>query len=144
SPDRLDGTPSIVDESGGHEATVRRPDGSVRFVQILPRDLTHDPTVNGEVVTVRDVTAERELQRSLAYRASHDALTGLANPERLRDQLRADRDRAEADGMSAVLFVDLDDFKQVNDTYGHDVGDGLLVNVAHRIRSCLRNEDVAA
>jgi diguanylate cyclase (GGDEF)-like protein len=144
SADQVDGTPSIVDGAGGREAAIRRPDGTARIVRILPRDLTHDPTVNGEVVTVRDVTAERELQRSLAYRASHDPLTGLVNPERLRDQLRADRDRVSADGMTAMLFLDLDDFKQVNDTFGHDVGDGLLVNVAHRIRACLRNEDVAA
>jgi diguanylate cyclase (GGDEF)-like protein len=176
--DPLPGAPgeSSVD---GWDGVVRRADGTLRNVRVQPRDLSDDPTVNGFVVTVRDVTAERDLQRSLAYRATHDALTGLANADQLRDQLRADRDRADRDrtdreradrdridrdrsdrdrtdrdrtdrdrapseAISAVLFVDLDDFKQVNDTYGHEVGDGLLVNVAYRIRSVLRNEDVAA
>jgi diguanylate cyclase (GGDEF)-like protein/PAS domain S-box-containing protein len=126
------------------EATVYRPDGSQRAVLVQLRDLTHDPTVKGTVVTIRDVTAERDLQRSLAYRASHDSLTGLANSEVLRDQLRLDRDSTRDGRMCAVLFVDLDDFKQVNDTYGHEVGDGLLVNVASRIRACLRSDDLAA
>jgi diguanylate cyclase (GGDEF)-like protein/PAS domain S-box-containing protein len=132
-----------VDGEKGHEATIRRPDGVIRTVQVQQRDLTGDPTVNGVVVTVRDVTAERELQRSLAYRASHDALTGLANADQLRQRLRVARDCADG-GLCAVIFVDLDDFKQVNDSYGHEVGDGLLVNVAYRIRALLRGEDLAA
>ncbi len=135
---------STVDIIDGVEGTILRPDGTVRTVRVQGRDLSRDPTVNGVVITVRDVTAERELQRSLAYRASHDPLTGLANAEVLRDQLRADRDDTGDGTMCAVLFVDLDDFKQVNDTYGHEVGDGLLVNVAYRIRAVLRADDLAA
>ena len=97
------------------------------------RDLTDDPTVNGVVTTLRDVTAEREAQRDLAYRASHDLLTGLSNGDRFRSELQAESTTATS--LAAVLFIDLDDFKVVNDTYGHEVGDGLLITVADRIRS---------
>ena len=113
------------------------------------RDLTEDPTVNGVVTTLRDVTTERNLQRDLAYRASHDALTGLANAQPFGDELRtdialdADR-RTTPGGGRAAMFVDLDDFKTVNDTYGHEVGDSLLAEVARRIESCLREDDLAA
>ena len=113
------------------------------------RDLTEDPTVNGVVTTLRDVTAERNLQRDLAYRASHDALTGLPNAHQFLDELRtdsapdADR-RTTPGGGRAALFVDLDDFKAVNDTYGHEIGDRLLATVARRIESCLREDDLAA
>jgi diguanylate cyclase (GGDEF)-like protein len=126
------------------EGCVRRNDGSTRTVLVHRRDLTADPTVNGVVTTLRDVTAERDLQRSLAYRASHDSLTGLANAELLRDELRSDRACATGTGLSVVLFIDLDDFKMVNDSFGHAVGDGLLVTVARRIQSCLRSDDLAA
>lgn len=133
---------SVVED--GTEGQVRRPDGTTVTVLVHRRDLTGDPTVGGVVSTLRDVTEERDLRRSLAYRASHDSLTGLANAELLREQLRHDRQTAGRNGLSVVLFVDLDDFKAVNDTYGHEVGDGLLITVARRVRSCLRSDDVAA
>jgi diguanylate cyclase (GGDEF)-like protein/PAS domain S-box-containing protein len=130
------------------EATVRRPDGTNLTVRVRRRDLTTDPTVAGVVTTLHDVTAERQLQRELAHRATHDPLTGLANSELFATELRAeDSLSAGRDGESngrAALFVDLDDFKTVNDTYGHDVGDRLLIEVAQRIQSCLRPADVAA
>jgi diguanylate cyclase (GGDEF)-like protein len=124
--------------------TVRRPDGTIRAVSAHRRDLRSDPTVRGVVATVRDVTAEQELQRRLAYRATHDALTGLANADVLRDRLLAGREAATTGAISAVLFVDLDDFKNINDTFGHDVGDRLLVTVAARIEQALRTSDLAA
>jgi diguanylate cyclase (GGDEF)-like protein len=137
--------PWSADEEGA-EGHIRRPDGSTATVLVHRRDLTDDPTVGGVVSTLRDVTAEWELRRSLAYRASHDALTGLANAEMLRDALRADREAEHRDAklLSVVLFIDLDDFKAVNDTFGHEVGDSLLVTVARRIQTCLRSGDLAA
>jgi diguanylate cyclase (GGDEF)-like protein len=132
----------------GAEGEIRRPDGSTVAVLVHRRDLTDDPTVNGVVTTLRDVTAERDLRRSLAYRASHDALTGLANADLLRDQLRRDREmdrlHPNRSGLAVVLFIDLDDFKSVNDSYGHEIGDGVLATVARRIQICLRHNDMAA
>jgi diguanylate cyclase (GGDEF)-like protein/PAS domain S-box-containing protein len=131
------------DIENGAEAYVRRIDGTVLTVLVHRRDLTADPTVNGVVTTLRDVTAEREAQRSLAYRASHDPLTGLANADQFREKLR-EESRTATHAASAVLFIDLDDFKGVNDTFGHEIGDGLLTTTANRIRSCLSSRDLAA
>ncbi len=141
--------PTWPDTKDGAEGYVYHDDGGADIVLVHRRDLTEDPTVNGVVTTLRDVTAERNLQRDLAYRADHDALTGLPNADRFFHELRADS-AAEADrrtapgGGRAALFVDLDDFKAVNDTYGHEIGDRLLATVARRIESCLREDDVAA
>jgi diguanylate cyclase (GGDEF)-like protein/PAS domain S-box-containing protein len=135
--------PPWRDVETGVEGYVRHADGSTLTMLVHRRDLTDDPTVNGVVTTLRDITAEREAQRDLAYRASHDHLTGLANAQHFRDELR----RAAASkhrGLAAAVFVDLDDFKAVNDTYGHEIGDGLLVAVAQRIQSSLREQDLAA
>jgi diguanylate cyclase (GGDEF)-like protein/PAS domain S-box-containing protein len=133
-----------ADEEGA-EGFIDRPDGAVLTVEVFRRDLTDDPTVNGVVTTLRDVTAERELRQELSHRASHDGLTGLANAELFREELRADREMSRGHNvLAAVLFLDLDDFKAVNDTHGHEVGDGLLINVAHRIRSTLRVGDLPA
>jgi diguanylate cyclase (GGDEF)-like protein/PAS domain S-box-containing protein len=128
----------------GVEGYIDRPDGAVLTVEVHRRDLTDDPTVHGVVTTLRDVTAERELRQELSHRASHDGLTGLANAELFRDELRTERELNRGNLLAAVLFLDLDDFKAVNDTHGHEVGDGLLITVAHRIRSTLRIGDLAA
>jgi diguanylate cyclase (GGDEF)-like protein/PAS domain S-box-containing protein len=140
--------PRWSDTEVGAEGYVYRPDGGADTVLMHRRDLTDDPTVNGVVTTLRDVTTERNLQRELAHRASHDALTGLANAQLFGEELRADgapdADRRTPAGGRAALFVDLDDFKTVNDTYGHWVGDHLLAEVARRIESCLRDGDIAA
>jgi diguanylate cyclase (GGDEF)-like protein len=145
--DRLDAM--WWDTKDGAEGYVYHPDRSADTVLVHRRDLTEDPTVSGVVITLRDVTTERNLQRDLAHRASHDALTGLPNAHRFLDELRtdgapdADR-RTTPGGGRAALFVDLDDFKAVNDTYGHEIGDSLLATVARRIESCLREDDLAA
>jgi diguanylate cyclase (GGDEF)-like protein len=128
----------------GTEGVIEQPGGVTLTVEVHRRDLTDDPTVAGVVTTLRDVTAERELQRTLSYRATHDGLTGLANAELFRDQLRGDREASTPGAIGAVAFIDLDDFKLVNDVHGHDIGDGLLMTVAHRIRSTLRTGDLAS
>ncbi len=135
----------------GAEATVPRADGEV-IVWVRSRDLHDEPTVNGVVTTLRDITAERHLQADLAFRASHDPLTGLANARLFSDELHANDDaagqlaerRRPSQSGRAALFIDLDDFKAVNDTYGHEVGDRLLAEVACRIQACLRADDLAA
>jgi PleD family two-component response regulator len=90
----------------GVEGFVEHPDGTRLTVEVHRRDLSNDPTVAGVVTTLRDVTAERDLQRALAHRAAHDGLTGLANAEQFRYQLRADRELARPGRITAVLFVD--------------------------------------
>jgi diguanylate cyclase (GGDEF)-like protein len=138
-------TEEVVPEPGGVDRYVRR-HATVVETRARMRDLTDDPSVGGVVTTLRDITAERHLERDLAFRASHDPLTGLANPRQFRDDLDTDHQRhrvTPGDGQ-AVFFIDLDDFKIVNDTHGHHIGDQLLAEVAHRIRSCLRRQDLAA
>jgi diguanylate cyclase (GGDEF)-like protein len=101
------------------------------------------------VTTLRDVTVERRLQRDLIWRATHDPLTGLANAHHFSEQLQdsgrwSPNRRAQAGPGKAALYIDLDDFKAVNDTYGHHTGDRLLNATARRVRSCLRANDLAA
>ncbi|MEV0717018.1 EAL domain-containing protein [Asanoa sp. NPDC050611] len=124
----------------GAEGLVDRPGGDSAVVQVYRRDLTADPSVQGVVTTLRDVTRERALRLDLERRANEDPLTGLANPTRFQEELRADT----GNGGWAALFVDLDDFKAVNDTFGHQIGDDLLTLVARRIESCVRDRDLVA
>jgi diguanylate cyclase (GGDEF)-like protein len=101
--------------------------------------------VRSVVVTTRDVTAQKQLEAQLQHNAFHDALTGLANRALFTDRLehalaRTDRGQTPV----AVLFVDLDDFKAVNDGSGHGAGDALLIAVADRLRRVLRPGDTVA
>ncbi|MEV6298873.1 EAL domain-containing protein [Actinoplanes sp. NPDC051861] len=108
-------------------------------------DLRHEPTVAGLVITMRDVTEPRRLERELIHQAFHDSMTGLANRVLFNDRLRHALARSARDGsVVGVLFIDLDDFKIVNDTLGHAIGDQLLIAVAERIAGALRADDTAA
>jgi diguanylate cyclase (GGDEF)-like protein/PAS domain S-box-containing protein len=94
---------------------------------------------------IRDISHRKTLERKLRHLAYHDQLTGLANRELFHEDLTAALDTLEKDTEKkyAVLFMDLDGFKQINDTLGHDRGDDLLVEAARRIRDCLRDVDTA-
>jgi diguanylate cyclase (GGDEF)-like protein/PAS domain S-box-containing protein len=127
------------------DRTVRRADGSQVQVEASYRDLRRDPTVRGLVITLRDVTAQRSLESELTHQAFHDSLTGLANRILFQDRLRQAVARTERTGaVVGVLFIDLDDFKIVNDTIGHEAGDQLLVGVGQRLVGCLRPHDTVA
>jgi diguanylate cyclase (GGDEF)-like protein len=103
------------------------------------------PGEPGCILTGRDVSERKKLERELRHQAFHDSLTGLANralfEDRLAHALAALRRR---DGGLAVLFIDLDDFKTVNDSLGHSSGDDLLRTVGERLRASLRDADTAA
>lgn len=99
-------------------------------------------TVSGSVLVFHDVSKARQMAQQMTYQATHDALTGLPNRMLLMDRLKQALSRAPWNKKSvAVLFLDLDRFKIVNDTLGHDIGDLLLCQVAERMKDCIRNGD---
>ncbi len=124
---------------------VPSPGGGRAEVEARCSDFRDERTVAGLVVTLRDVTEQRRLEHELTQRAFHDALTGLPNRTLLRERLERAllRGRRTA-SLTCLLFIDLDDFKLVNDTLGHSAGDRLLVAVGNRLSHTLRRADTAA
>lgn len=115
-----------------------------RVVEVRVANQLHDAGIGGYVVHVTDVTAKRKAERELEFQAGHDALTGLANRSRLPGILAGAAADAETRRTSyAVVFADLNLFKQVNDQHGHDVGDEVLRICADRLRQAVRAGDVA-
>ena len=97
------------------------------------------------MLVCRDVTERKLLEQTLEHMAMHDPLTDLPNRKLYDRELRRARARAEREGRSlALMLLDLDRFKQVNDTYGHQVGDQLLVEVARRLAGRVREGDLVA
>jgi diguanylate cyclase (GGDEF)-like protein/PAS domain S-box-containing protein len=127
------------------EWRMRHPRGLWQHVEVLGSNQLGEAGVEGIVLTVRSIEERRALTERLRHQAFHDALTGLANRSLFRDRVEhALSRRGAAEGSVAVMFVDLDDFKLVNDSLGHQAGDRLLVTVAERLRACLRPMDTAA
>lgn len=128
------------------EGRLRHLDGRGVHVEGTACNLLDDHSVGSIVVTIRDDTARRELEAQLERRAFHDELTGLPNRALFVDRLQHALDRTarrEVRGV-AVVFIDLDDFKAVNDGRGHSMGDSLLREVADRLRACFRPGDTVA
>ncbi|MGY1710869.1 putative bifunctional diguanylate cyclase/phosphodiesterase [Geodermatophilus sp. SYSU D00758] len=122
-----------------------RRDGADRWVAVRLVDLRTDPDVGGVVVHVTDITDRKGAEAALAHQAFHDPLTGLANRALFTDRVeQALRRRRRGSSAPAVVFVDLDRFKAVNDTLGHAAGDALLVEVAGRLRGAMRAGDTVA
>jgi diguanylate cyclase (GGDEF)-like protein/PAS domain S-box-containing protein len=128
------------------EGRVRLADGEVRVLEGVGRNLLEDENVRAVVVTMRDTTQRHALERQLQRRAFQDGLTGLANRVLFVDRLEhaIQRSAREPELGVAVLFIDLDDFKAVNDGMGHSAGDEVIRSVAERIRSCVRPGDTVA
>jgi diguanylate cyclase (GGDEF)-like protein/PAS domain S-box-containing protein len=124
---------------------VRHADGSWHWVECILTNRLDDPSVGGVVANVIDISQRKALERRLAHQATHDPLTGLPNRTLLIDRLATAIGRAERHHQeTAVLFLDLDNFKLVNDSLGHAVGDQLLTAVASRIEAALRPSDSVA
>jgi diguanylate cyclase (GGDEF)-like protein/PAS domain S-box-containing protein len=121
---------------------VRR-DGEERSVQARIVPVPGARRETGFVGTLEDVTERRAWEASLAYQATHDPLTGLFNRRRLLELLSEDLRRPRPEP-PALLFLDLDDFKHVNDSLGHDAGDRLLLEVARRLQDAVREGDVVS
>ena len=130
--------------SGAIASSVRqhrlvRADGAVIWVRragVVIRD--HDGEPDFIMVQIEDVTSEREAVEKLAFQAFHDPVTGLRNRAWLIDTLEADLASAQREGRAVgVLFVDLDNFKMVNESLGHTAGDEMLATIGHRIAGAL-------
>ena len=151
-PEDISGVNTFLQDAASHpgvtppaEWRMRRPDGAWLHAETIGTNLLHDPDVSGIVLNARDVSERKLLEQQLTHQAFHDPLTGLANRALFRDRVSHALTIANRQGGSlAVMFLDLDDFKKVNDSLGHGEGDRLLVEVARRLRSCARESDTVA
>jgi diguanylate cyclase (GGDEF)-like protein/PAS domain S-box-containing protein len=128
------------DEAEVDQVKIERPDGSARWVSIRVAPVLSTHRSGGFVGSVEDVTERRLLEQALSHDATHDRLTGLPNRSLLWEALQEQLTRPEP--AVAVLFVDLDDFKFVNDSFGHETGDELLLSVAARLTDAVRPHDL--
>ena len=127
---------AVLGVEGGGQLSIEQTSSSLRGRGDAP---------SGRVIVFRDVTALHRVQRQLSYQATHDALTGLVNRYEFERRLRELVDSAcRGAAVHALLYVDLDDFKRVNDTCGHMAGDALLERVSARLRRGIRDSDTLA
>ena len=145
--DRMLFSAAVQHAINGKEARIENRfslDGeAVGFAETTISNLLHEPTVNALVLNTRDVTDRRRLEDQLRERALYDSLTGL--PNRALFLERAQRALSHRDHRPVVVcFLDLDDFKAINDTHGHGAGDELLCEMGERLSACLRPDDTVA
>ena len=136
-------------EAGQMEAPIefraRNCEGAWRTLESIGKNCLNNPEVGGIIVNTRDVTDRKVIQEHIQHLAFHDALTGLPNRSLMQDRVSQAITRAERTGSRfAVMFIDIDNFKNINDSLGHDVGDELLRQVAKRLTASVRGHDTIA
>ena len=130
------------DEGTPGEARILTSDGHYRWFEGTVTNLFDDPAVAGLVITAHDITAQKAVEDRLAHEATHDSLTRLPNRVIVNDRLDHALDRGRRHGSrAAAIFLDIDEFKRVNDTWGHAAGDELLRQVAQRVQQAARSAD---
>jgi diguanylate cyclase (GGDEF)-like protein/PAS domain S-box-containing protein len=140
----LDRAPGSPPPAGLVEARLLHRDGTWRTVETAVTPMFDVPGVSGLVLNSRDISVRIALESELRLRAWHDPLTGLANRTLFVERVGAALARDAADPSFAVVFLDLDDFKSVNDTLGHAAGDLLLRGIGERLLTCVRPGDTVA
>jgi diguanylate cyclase (GGDEF)-like protein/PAS domain S-box-containing protein len=128
-----------------HAKLIQRLDGSTVSVTLVGAPIQTDGRISGAVLVLHDMTQERQYIANLSWQASHDALTGLANRREFEQRLdQALARMASGKGRHSLLFLDLDQFKLVNDTCGHAAGDELLRHICAVLQAGLRETDTLA
>jgi len=127
------------------EFRFRHAKGHWIYLEALGNNLLDHPGIRGVVITSRDVSERKKAEKRAQFLSQHDVLTGLPNRLLMQDRLRQAIIQARrGGGLVALMFIDLDRFKTVNDSFGRVIGDALLKQVAERLRNCLRDTDTVA
>jgi diguanylate cyclase (GGDEF)-like protein/PAS domain S-box-containing protein len=137
----------VAGENETVELRFQHSDGRWLYFECVVRNLLKLENINGLVFNAREITDRKKAEEQLLFNASHDALTGLPNRIFFLNRLQTvvDRIQRHREQMAAaVLFVDVDDFKVVNDCLGHAAGDELIVEVGNRLKTCLRSDGSVA
>lgn len=128
------------------EVRLRHTDGRWLYFECVIRNLTEHDNIGGLVYNARDITERKLAREQLLFNATHDVLTGLPNRVMFLGRLQSavDRTKRAPHPVAAVLFIDVDDFKDVNDCYGHATGDVLIKEVSKRLQACTRSDVIIA
>jgi diguanylate cyclase (GGDEF)-like protein/PAS domain S-box-containing protein len=133
-------------QNGAVEFRLRHSDGIWLYFECVARNLLNQRNIDGLVFNAREITERKKAEDQLLHNASHDQFTGLPNRVLFLNRLETvvDRIKRHPQQMAAVLFIDIDDFKVVNDCLGHAAGDELIVEAGNRLKGCMRSDGTIA